>query len=94
MLFTSALILALFSGAGASAPPWVAPPVRGWNSWTAYGCGVTDADLRATADALVSTGLAAAGYTIVAPDDCWAASRDPITGERCARCRYQSSAAS
>ena len=39
------------------------------------GCGVTEADLRATADALVATGLARAGYTIVAPDDCWARSR-------------------
>ena len=55
---------------------WVAPPVRGWNSWTAYGCSVTDADLRATADALVDRGLAKAGYVIVAPDDCWAKSRD------------------
>ena len=51
-------------------PPWVAQPVRGWNSWTAFGCGVTDADLRETADALVAKGLAAAGYTIVAPDEC------------------------
>ena len=49
-------------------------PVRGWNSWTAYGCGVTDADLRATADALVATGLSKV-YTFVAPDDCWARSR-------------------
>lgn len=57
------------------APPWVGAPVRGWNSWTAFGCGVTDADLRATADALVATGLAKAGYSFVGPDDCWAHSR-------------------
>jgi hypothetical protein len=61
-------------------PPTVSPPMRGWNSWTAYGCGVSDADLRATADALVDKGLAKAGYTIVAPDDCVMSGRDAGTG--------------
>lgn len=49
----------------APAPVWAAQPVRGWNSWNAFGCGVNDTKLRATADLLVSSGLAAAGYTIV-----------------------------
>ena len=43
---------------------WVGPPVHGFNSWTAFGCGVTDADLRATADAIVEMGLAEAGYLV------------------------------
>ena len=55
---------------GVPTPPWTSQPVRGFNSWTAFGCGVTDADLRATADSLVELGLAKAGYTIVAPDEC------------------------
>jgi hypothetical protein len=56
------------------AAPWTGAPVRGFNSWTAFGCGVTDADLRATADALASTGLARI-YTFVGVDDCVFASR-------------------
>lgn len=54
---------------------WTGSPVRGFNSWTAFGCGVTDADLRQTADALVETGLARF-YTFVGIDDCWAKERD------------------
>lgn len=72
--------LACPSGGAFPPPPTVSPPVRGWNSWTAYGCGVSDADLRATADALVEKGLAKAGYTIVAPDDCVMSGRDAATG--------------
>ncbi|KAL6883499.1 hypothetical protein ACP4OV_010913 [Aristida adscensionis] len=49
-----------------------APPM-GWNSWNHFACdGNGEAVIRETADALVSTGLAAAGYTYVNIDDCWA----------------------
>lgn len=45
----------------------------GWNSWNTFGAQITEADVRATADALVETGLAAAGYEYVVVDDFWEA---------------------
>ena len=54
-----------------------ATPPMGWNDWAHYQCSVTEQIVVANADALVSTGLAAKGYTTVTVDDCWmAASRD------------------
>jgi alpha-galactosidase len=46
-------------------------PPMGWNSWNAYYHRVTGAHLRATADAMVSSGLANFGYMYVNVDDCW-----------------------
>jgi len=43
----------------------------GWNSWNTFGEHITEDDVRATADALVATGLAAAGYHYVVIDDHW-----------------------
>jgi len=48
----------------------------GWNSWNHFGCGVNEQVIRGTADAFVSTGLAAVGYNYVNVDDCWAYSRN------------------
>ncbi|NP_001300723.1 Alpha-galactosidase 1 precursor [Zea mays] len=49
-----------------------APPM-GWNSWNHFQCdGNGEVVIRETADALVSTGLAALGYRYVNIDDCWA----------------------
>ncbi|CAD6225833.1 unnamed protein product [Miscanthus lutarioriparius] len=47
-------------------------PQMGWNSWNHFQCGINEAVVRSTADALVATGLAKAGYTYVNLDDCWA----------------------
>ena len=52
---------------------YLATPPMGWNSWNAHSCGVTEADIRAAADALVGTGLRDAGYEYVVVDDCWMA---------------------
>ncbi|MHA7986176.1 glycoside hydrolase family 27 protein [Rathayibacter sp. CAU 1779] len=49
----------------------VATPPMGWNSWNRFGCSVTEADVRAAADAIVADGLRAAGYTFINVDDCW-----------------------
>jgi alpha-galactosidase len=46
-------------------------PQMGWNNWNTFGCSVTDALIRQTADSLVSSGMAAAGYKYVNIDDCW-----------------------
>jgi alpha-galactosidase len=51
-------------------------PAMGWNSWNKFGCGVSDKLIREIADAMVSTGLEAAGYKYVNIDDCWQVSRD------------------
>ncbi len=51
-------------------------PPMGWNSWNAYGCGVTGAKVRAAADDLVKSGLNKRGYQYVNVDDCWQGTRD------------------
>jgi len=36
--------------------------IEGWNSWYGFRCSINETVVRQTADALVATGLAAAGY--------------------------------
>jgi alpha-galactosidase len=62
-------------GQGQAAPPPAAPPM-GWNSWNHFAGHVTDANVRATADMLVSTGMRDAGYVYVNIDDTWQGKRD------------------
>ncbi|MCK8676979.1 glycoside hydrolase family 27 protein [Streptomyces lichenis] len=50
-------------------------PPMGWNSWNRFGCGITEAKVRAQADAIATKGLKAAGYQYVVVDDCWMASQ-------------------
>ncbi|XP_043815131.1 alpha-galactosidase isoform X2 [Manihot esculenta] len=47
-------------------------PPMGWNSWNHFSCNIEDKLIRETADAMVSSGLAALGYHYVNLDDCWA----------------------
>jgi len=42
----------------------------GWNSWNKFGCNVSDKLIREMADAVVSSGMQAAGYQYVNIDDC------------------------
>jgi alpha-galactosidase len=51
-------------------------PPMGWNDWYQYECKVSDAVVRANADALVTSGMKAAGYVYVNIDDCWQGKRD------------------
>ena len=77
MLSTLSTTLALGAGLAVSvlgAGPARAPdnglartPQMGWNSWNHFGGNVTDADVRAAADALVSSGMKKAGYVYVNP---------------------------
>jgi alpha-galactosidase len=48
----------------------------GWNSWNHFAGKVDDADVRAAADALVSSGMRDAGYIYVNIDDTWEGKRD------------------
>jgi alpha-galactosidase len=51
-------------------------PPLGWNSWNVWGRSVDEAKVRAAADAMISSGLAAHGYQFVNIDDGWEGARD------------------
>jgi alpha-galactosidase len=51
-------------------------PPMGWNSWNVWAGAVDDEKIRAAADAMVASGLAAHGYQYVNIDDCWEGERD------------------
>ena len=51
-------------------------PPMGWNSWNKFACTVSEQLIRETADAMVNSGMQAAGYKYVNIDDCWQVSRD------------------
>jgi alpha-galactosidase len=50
-------------------------PPMGWNSWNHFFQHVTDADVRAAADAMVTDGMRDAGYIYVNIDDGWQGTR-------------------
>ncbi|OGD30451.1 MAG: alpha-galactosidase [Candidatus Aminicenantes bacterium RBG_13_63_10] len=51
-------------------------PPMGWNSWNKFGCDVDEEMVRRMAEAMVQSGMAAAGYEYVVIDDCWQTARD------------------
>ncbi|MEU7874520.1 ricin-type beta-trefoil lectin domain protein [Dactylosporangium sp. NPDC049140] len=55
-------------------------PPMGWNDWNAYGCNVSETLVKQTAEKIVSSGLAAAGYQYVNIDDCWMQSSRDANG--------------
>ena len=73
------LSLSLLAGAHGYNNGMGRTPALGWSSWYAApgGSQVTDAFVRANAQALLDTGLAAKGYTFVNVDEGWLASRAP-----------------
>ncbi|MGI5236937.1 NPCBM/NEW2 domain-containing protein [Dactylosporangium sp. CA-139066] len=77
------IVVTATSPAAAAATPQPGPltaPVMGWNSWNRFGCNIDENLIKATADAMVSTGLRDAGYTYVDIDDCWMASTRDAQG--------------
>jgi alpha-galactosidase len=70
------LICAAVGVAHAQTGILAAPPPMGWNSWNHFGAKVTDADVRAAADAMVASGMKDAGYVYVNVDDTWEGKRD------------------
>lgn len=77
LVVASLLVLATFISVTNSLDNGLArTPQMGWNSWNFFQCSVNETIVRAMADAMVSSGLAAAGYEYVNIDDCWAYSRD------------------
>ncbi len=71
-----ALVAALASVPLAAATPTAATPPMGWNSWNHFAWKVTDADVRASADAMVANGMRDAGYVYINVDDTWQGKRD------------------
>lgn len=63
---------------GTAAPRTALAPVppMGFNTWNRFGCNVDEGLIRETADAMVETGMLAAGYRYLVIDDCWQVSRD------------------
>lgn len=51
-------------------------PPMGWNSWNKFAGKVDDASVRGMADAMVSSGMKAAGYIYINIDDTWEGPRD------------------
>ncbi|EAR94452.1 alpha-galactosidase (macronuclear) [Tetrahymena thermophila SB210] len=51
-------------------------PAMGWNSWNHFACNINEDLIKATADQIVNSGLAALGYNYINLDDCWQISRD------------------
>lgn len=71
------ILLALASTlATAQSVSLAATPPMGWNSWNHFAANVTDADVRAAADAMVANGMKDAGYIYVNIDDSWEGQRD------------------
>jgi alpha-galactosidase len=51
-------------------------PPMGWNSWNHFGTHVDEADVKAAAKAMVTSGMAAAGYKYIIIDDTWQGKRN------------------
>src|SRR5437867_12846524 len=80
-LLARAGCIALLTGLTAAPAPaddaeLVRTPPMGWNSWNHFGTGVSDEVIRHQADAMVSTGMKAAGYTYLNIDDGWEGQRN------------------
>jgi alpha-galactosidase len=77
------VMLSVFAGsapgarlANSATPPLAATPPMGWNSWNHFAEKIDDATVRAQADAMVASGMRAAGYLYVNIDDTWEGKRD------------------
>ena len=78
---TARAALTLVTGLGfaplaAAQPPMAATPPMGFNTWNKFGCDVRESLVREMADAIVASGMKAAGYRYVVIDDCWQVARD------------------
>jgi alpha-galactosidase len=90
--FTGRIIVALIGAAMVAGPVALAEPMHffarpanglaltppmGWNSWNHFACNVSASLIEGEADAMVASGMKAAGYRYVIIDDCWQVARDP-----------------
>jgi alpha-galactosidase len=76
-ILLSFLILLPWSGIARAQDSMLArTPPMGWNSWNHFACEVSDAVVRAQADAIVISGMKSVGYVYILIDDCWQGTRD------------------
>jgi alpha-galactosidase len=74
LLAAAAIVMTTSASAPQHAqPPLAEKPPMGWSSWNAFGCAIDEKLIREVADAMVASGMAAAGYEYVNVDDCWMA---------------------
>jgi alpha-galactosidase len=75
MSFVTSLLLLISSGsfgyASISNPSLLPTAPMGFNNWARFQCELNQTLFTSTADAMVSTGLLAAGYNRLNLDDCW-----------------------
>lgn len=76
LVVTVFIMVALGGAALAQKPTVAATPPMGWNSWNHFADKVNEADVKAAADAMVSSGMKAAGYEYINIDDTWEGQRD------------------
>jgi len=75
------LLVLTFSPAHALDNGLARTPPMGWNSWNSFHCDVSAKLVEATADAMVASGMKAAGYIYVNIDDCWLLKKRGSHGE-------------
>jgi len=75
-VLSATLAIQCVAFAGAQSTQMAETPPMGWNSWNHFAGRVTDADVRAAADAMVASGMRDAGYVYVNVDDTWQGQRD------------------
>jgi alpha-galactosidase len=73
LLFAAAVGVDVVPGYGAAGngPSLAETPPMGWSAWAHYQCGYTAQTVLSNARALVRTGLASRGYTMVMTTECW-----------------------
>src|SRR5262245_51674480 len=72
----SIMVASVLLASAASAEPVAVTPPMGWNSWNHFAGKVSDAVIRAQADAMVRSGMSSAGYVYLNIDDTWEGERD------------------
>lgn len=73
--FLAMLIMFFCLASRATLAQLATTPPMGWNSWNHFGAKISDADVRAAADALAATGMRDSGYIYVNIDDGWQGKR-------------------
>ena len=80
LILVMALAIAAPAAAQVQAPATpnglAATPPMGWTSWNKFGCDINEDVIKKAADAMVASGMKAAGYQYVVIDDCWHGARD------------------
>lgn len=80
-IITALLILTIVSISPAASPSQTETgvaqtPPMGWMTWNTFEGNISEALIKEMADAMVSTGMADAGYRYIIIDDLWQGSRD------------------